>query len=129
LRTLTHSPSTSVWPGGHSWIIGTTVVGVGEGVGEGVATGVQVPRASAFSPAGQQAPIAVAWPAGQQAPLAIGIEPRTQHCPPEAVDPVGIAEGRHWLLAGPPATCPTGQQTPLDVRWLARQHAPLPLGP
>ena len=33
---------------------------VGEGVGFGVATGVQVPRASAFSPAGQHVPIVVA---------------------------------------------------------------------
>ena len=107
------------------------VVGVGVGVIPGICVdpGTQVPRASAFSPAGQQVPIVVAWPAGQQTPPAIGIEPFAQHCPPDAVDPVGVVEGRHWLFAGPPATCPPGQQTPVEVRWLAMQHAPSPLGP
>jgi hypothetical protein len=94
-RGTTHSPSASVWPDSHSWIIGIAVVGVGTGVGFGVEIGVHVPRASAFSPAGQQVPIAVAWPAGQQAPLAMGMAPRTQHCPPDDVDPVGIVDGVH----------------------------------
>jgi hypothetical protein len=35
--------------------------------------------------------------------------------------------GLHWLLFGPLGTCPLGQQAPVEVTWLARQHA-LPIG-
>lgn len=107
-----------------------TEVGVGVGFGVGAGTGVQDPRASPFSPAGQQVPITVAWPAGQQAPFAVGMEPLAQHWPPEVFDPGGsIVHGMHLPFAGPPATCPPGQQIPFEVRWVAKQHAPSPLGP
>ena len=96
-------------------------MGVGFGVGAG--TGVQDPRASPFSPAGQQVPITVAWPAGQQAPSAIGMEPLAQHWPPEVFDPGGsIVHGRHLPFAGPPATCPPGQQIAVRSQ-MARQAA------
>jgi hypothetical protein len=30
--------------------------------------------------------------------------------------------GWHWLLLEPEGVCPSGQQTPVDVIWLARQQ-------
>ncbi len=68
---------------------------------------------------GQHSPLVVTLAGGQHLPLAVGT-PDAQHCGPGGIL-IGMRT-RHWLLFGPVGDCPAGQQTPVDVIWLARQH-------
>jgi hypothetical protein len=67
---------------------------------------------------GQHTPLVVTFPGLQQAPLPVGTRPDAQQ-----LGPIGILMiGRHCALLAPPGVCPLGQQTPVEVIWLARQQ-------
>jgi hypothetical protein len=66
---------------------------------------------------GQHSPLVVTFAGGQHLPLAVGM-PDAQHC-----GPIGMRTIlSHWLLFGPLGACPAGQQIPVEVSLLARQH-------
>jgi hypothetical protein len=78
------------------------------------------PRLEGSTGPGQQTPAVVTLPGAQHAPLAVGMRPEAQQSGPTGMWKIG----RHAFLFGPPGAAPDGQQTPDDVAWLARQHAP-----
>ena len=67
----------------------------------------------------QHSPVVVTFAGEQQAPLAVGMRPEAQHS-----GPIGTWKiGWHAFWSGPGAS-PAGQQTPVEVTWLARQQEP-----
>jgi hypothetical protein len=68
----------------------------------------------------QQTPVVVTLAGAQHAPLAVGMWPAAQQR-----WPIGMRRiGTHAFLDGNPGACPGGQQTPVEVTLLARQHEP-----
>ncbi|MGC1559522.1 MAG: hypothetical protein WA820_06715 [Bradyrhizobium sp.] len=79
----------------------------------------QLSRCAGSTGPAQQTPPVVTCEATQHWPPTVGILPGAQHIG-------GVIGGMtifsHWLLFGPLGICPTGQQMPVEVAWLARQQ-------
>src|SRR5271165_2836887 len=68
----------------------------------------------------QQTPVVVTLAGAQHAPLDVGMRPEAQQS-----GPIGMRRiGRHSFLLALLGACPAGQQTPVEVTLLARQHVP-----
>ena len=77
-------------------------------------------RSAALTGPAQHMPVVVTSAGEQHAPLAVGMRPEAQHKGPIGTWKIGLQA----FLLGPLGASPAGQQTPVEVTMLARQHVP-----